>query len=301
MEHSFRIVCDRNDVRLDTYLSEKLSITRSKAKLLIDSGRVLVTGRIPKPSLTIRSGMEIEGRLAEQEPAAGLEAEDLPLDVLYEDEYLLAVNKQENMVVHPSAGHKRGTLVNAILSYIRAPGDFRTGDRPGIVHRLDKDTTGVILVAREPRVQEQLSRQFHDRKVEKIYRAVVEGVIERPEGAVEGNIGRHPKDRKRMTMVQKGGRHSLSRYKTVENLRGFSYVEVYPHTGRTHQIRVHLAYIGHPVVGDEVYGKRFRRAALRPLLHAFRLTFYHPVTGRPILIEAPVPEDMERFIEDHRC
>ena len=298
MENRFRIECDRDDVRIDTYLSEKLSLTRTKVQSLIDKGHVRVCNKTPKASLKVRRHMEIEGEVVEEEKA-DLLPEEIPLAILYEDDYLLAINKTKGMVVHPSFGHNKGTLVNAVLSYLREPEQFEGKERPGIVHRLDKDTTGVILVARDSRTQEKLSRQFHDRNVEKVYRAVVEGQVKDDEGAIEGNIGRHPKERKKMALVQKGGRHSLSRYKTIRKLKNFSYLEIYPETGRTHQIRVHLSHIGHPVVGDPLYGKRAKTAAERPLLHAYRLSFEHPVSGKRISVEAPIPEDMERFVGSH--
>ncbi len=298
MEHRFRIVCDRDDVRIDTYLSEKLSLTRTKVQSLIEGGHIRIRSKVPKPALKVHKDMEIEGELAEEEET-DLLPEQIPLSILYEDEFLLVVDKAKDMVVHPSFGHTKGTLVNAILSYLREPERFEGKDRPGIVHRLDKDTTGVIIVARDSATQEKLSRQFHDRLVEKVYRALVEGTVRQEEGTVEGMIGRHPVERKKMALLKKGGRHSLSRYKVLGRLKGFTYVEVYPHTGRTHQIRVHLSHLGHPVVGDPLYGKKGKRLAERPLLHAHRLAFDHPVTGRRLVLEAPVPQDMEGFIKDH--
>ncbi len=172
-------------------------------------------------------------------------------------------------------------------------------ERPGIVHRLDKGTTGVIIVAKDRSTQETLSRQFHDRAVEKVYRAIVEGVIKADSGVVEGAIGRHPRERQKMALVTRNGRYSLSDFKVIKRLDGFTYVEVYPKTGRTHQIRVHLAHIGHPIVGDDLYGKRARKLAGRPLLHAHRISFTHPVLGGKVVVEAPVPEDMEAFVRQH--
>jgi len=164
---------------------------------------------------------------------------------------------------------------------------------------LDKGTTGVIIVAKDRKTQEALSRQFHERSVEKVYRAVVEGVVRNDEGVVEGLIGRHPKDRKRMDLVAKGGRYSFSQFKVLKRLEGFTYVEVYPKTGRTHQIRVHMSHAGHPIVGDELYGKRSRKLADRPLLHAYRIVFDHPATGVRLCVEAAVAADMETFVREH--
>ncbi len=297
MDNNFRIFCDQDNVRIDVFLSERLSLPRSRIKNLIEEGHVRVGAAAPKPSYKVRKGTEIEGEIPAETPSL-LVAEDIPVPVLYEDDFLLVIDKPNDMVVHPSAGHAKGTLLNAILHRIRDDeGD--ADNRPGIVHRLDKGTTGVIIVAKDRKTQEALSRQFLERSVEKVYRAVVEGVISGEEGIVEGHIGRHPQDRKKMAMVGKGGRTSFSRYHVIERLKGFTYVEVYPKTGRTHQIRVHMTFINHPIVGDELYGRQAKHAAGRPLLHAFRITFEHPVTGAKTAVEAPVPDDMNDFVERH--
>jgi len=328
MENRFRIRSDEEGKRLDTFLSGKLSVTRTKIKEMFEEGHVRIAGRIPKPSLTTKIGMEIEGEIPEERPLV-LTPQDIPLDILYEDDFFLAVNKPKGMVVHPSFGHKEGTLVNAILSYLggaaghgpwsteasETPTDevcvscppfscFATQDRvftarPGIVHRLDKGTTGVILVAKDPKTQEMLSDLFKERAVEKTYRTITEGLPERDDGVVEGNIGRHPANRKKMAVLARGGRSAVTRFKVIRRLQGYAYIEVYPRTGRTHQIRVHLAHIGHPVVGDETYGKRAKHLCDRPLLHAYRIAFLHPVSGSQVVIEAPVPDDMEKFIASH--
>ncbi|OPY67864.1 MAG: Ribosomal large subunit pseudouridine synthase D [Syntrophorhabdus sp. PtaU1.Bin050] len=328
MENRFRIRSDEEGKRLDTFLSGKLSVTRTKIKEMFEEGHVRIAGRIPKPSLTTKIGMEIEGEIPEERPLV-LTPQDIPLDILYEDDFFLAINKPKGMVVHPSFGHKEGTLVNAILSYLggaaghgpwsteasKMPADvvcaslsrfpeFATQDRaftarPGIVHRLDKGTTGVILVAKDPKTQELLSDLFKERAVEKTYRTITEGLPERDDGVVEGNIGRHPTNRKKMAVLTRGGRSAVTRFKVMQRLQGYAYIEVYPRTGRTHQIRVHLAHIGHPVVGDETYGKRAKHLCDRPLLHAYRIAFLHPVSGSQVVIEAPVPDDMEKFIASH--
>jgi 23S rRNA pseudouridine1911/1915/1917 synthase len=267
--------------------------------------------------MRLKTGMEIAGEVPEEAPL-NLAPEEIPLDILYEDEYFLAINKPADMVVHPSFGHSSGTLVNAVLGYLggsRGPETagkyveenrkdekdaFMGGLRPGIVHRLDKGTTGVILVARDLRTQERLSDLFKDRKVRKTYRAVVEGKPELDSWTVEGNIGRHPVERKKMAVLRSGGRQARTGFKVLERLDGFSYVEAYPATGRTHQIRVHLNHAGYPIVGDDIYGRKAKRSAGRPLLHAYRIEFVHPATATPVIIEAPVPGDMKDFIEKHR-
>lgn len=311
MENKFRIQSDEEKKRLDVFLAEKLSITRSKVKEIFDEGSVRIAGIIPKPSLKVKKGLVIEGEIPEERPLS-LAPQDISLHILYEDEYLLAVNKPKGMVVHPSFGHSEGTLVNAILGYLQkaglglwAMGDRNPfelaplGARPGIVHRLDKGTTGVILVAKDPKTQEILSSLFKERAVHKTYRAIVEGIVPKNEGIIRGSIGRHPVQRKRMAVVKEGGRESETAYKILKKLNGFSYIEAYPKTGRTHQIRVHLAHIGHPMVGDETYGKNARHLTDRPLLHAYAVSFPHPLKGFPVKISAPVPDDMTAFIAEH--
>ncbi|MCX5799394.1 MAG: RluA family pseudouridine synthase [Proteobacteria bacterium] len=314
MENRFRIICDEGDKRLDVFLSEKLSITRTKVKTLIEEGHIRIAGKLPKPSLKTKKFMEIEGEIPEEAPLI-LTPQDIPLNILYEDEYILAIDKPKGMVVHPSFGHKEGTLVNAVLSYLMKQEtevrrqksevslnpqfEFRNPQlhmRPGIVHRLDKGTTGVILVAKDAKTQDMLSSLFKERKVQKTYRAIVEGMVKKENGIIEGNIGRHQTDRKKMALLKAGGREAVTGFKVIQRLNGFTYIEAYPKTGRTHQIRVHLSHTGHPVVGDEIYGKKAKKIADRPLLHAYRIEFRHPVKDRALLIEAPVPEDMEEFI-----
>ncbi|HNT69708.1 MAG TPA: RluA family pseudouridine synthase [Syntrophorhabdaceae bacterium] len=323
MNNKFRIICEEDDMRLDVLLSERLFLTRTKVKDMIEGGHVRIAGRSPKPSMKVRRSMEIEGEIPEEEPLT-LVAQAIPLDILYEDDYLLGINKPAGMVVHPSFGHSEGTLVNAVLGYLgqrsegrgardeegktapnaerRTPNAEPAGSamRPGIVHRLDKGTTGVIIVAKDPRIQEMLSGLFKERSIRKVYRAIVEGAPKDEEWAVEENIGRHPVERKKMAVLKGKGRSASTGFKVLERLDGFAYIEACPRTGRTHQIRVHLAHSGHPIVGDELYGKRSKWLAGRPLLHACKIEFVHPIRKEPVSIEAPVPEDMMEFIASVR-
>lgn len=305
MRNSFHIVCDEDDTRLDVFLSEKLSLTRTKTKDMIEDGHVRVEGKLPKPSLKTKKSMEVTGEIPEEEPLS-LTPEDIPLHILYEDEYLLAINKPGDMVVHPSFGHASGTLVNAVLSYLgqksqisNLKSQIENGVRPGIVHRLDKGTTGVILVAKDSKTQEMLSDLFKERSVTKTYRAIVEGDVKKERWVIEGNVGRHPIERKKMAVLKTGGRAAETTFQVLKHLNGFTYLEAYPKTGRTHQIRVHVAHGGYPIVGDEVYGKRAKSLMPRPMLHAYRIEFIHPVKKTPVKVEAPVPADMEEFIEAH--
>ncbi len=307
------IVVESTDKRLDIYLAEVFSITRTKIKSAIENGYITVDGKNVKPSFKVKKGMSIKGGIPEEEPLS-LEPQKISLHILYEDEFIMAINKPAGMVVHPSFGHREGTLVNAILGYLEEKREikeshislnpFQAQDiqnpsylRPFIVHRLDKGTTGVILVAKDTKTQEMLSALFKDRRLTKVYRAITEGKIGNDSLTIEGNIGRHPIERKKMAVLKSGGREALTTIKVLKRLRDYTYIEAYPKTGRTHQIRVHLAHIGHPIVGDEVYGKRSQHATARPMLHAFRIVFVHPVTGKDIDIEAPVPDDMLSFLK----
>jgi 23S rRNA pseudouridine1911/1915/1917 synthase len=301
----FSFISDEEGKRLDVYLSEKLSLTRTRVKNMLEGNHVSVDGKNAKPSLKVKRQMHLEGVIPEDEPIK-LVPQAIPLSILYMDEYLMIIDKPAGMVVHPSFGHSDGTLVNAVLSFLQEqpPDDPPTGSegrllncRPGIVHRLDKGTSGAIIVARDPKTQEILSSRFKERRMEKTYRTILEGIVKTDTGIITGNIGRHPTDRKKMAVLKDRGRQADTSYAVLERMSGFTYVEVYPKTGRTHQIRVHFAYSGHPVVGDELYGKAARLLTPRPLLHAFRISFTHPVTGLPLRVEAPVPPDMEEFVK----
>ncbi len=304
MLNSFRIVCDQEGTRLDVFLSEKLAVTRTKVKDMVEGGYVRVNGRIPKVSLKTKKSMEIEGEIPEEEPLS-LTPEDIPLEILYEDEFFLAINKPADMVVHPSFGHSSGTLVNAVLAYLENKSQISNlksqiadNVRPGIVHRLDKGTTGVILIAKDSKTQEILSHLFKERKIKKTYRAIVEGNPKKLEWTERGNIGRHPVERKKMTVLKTGGRSAETTFKVLKTIGRFANLEAYPKTGRTHQIRVHLAHAGYPIVGDETYGRKAKTLAPRPLLHAYKIEFTHPVKDVPVKIKAPVPADMEEFIKE---
>ncbi len=227
-------------------------------------------------------------------------AEDISLDVIYEDSDLIVVNKPRGMVVHPAAGNYSGTLVNALLAHCKDLSGIGGVERPGIVHRLDKETSGLIVAAKNDLAHNALAKQFKSREVKKEYIALVHGLIKEDEGVVEKKIGRHPKDRKKMAVV-KGGRESVSAYNVLERFSNYTLVKVILKTGRTHQIRVHLSSIGHPLVGDRVYGSRHEDFDLSgQMLHAKRLGFIHPRTGKEMLFEAALPKDMEELLRKLR-
>jgi 23S rRNA pseudouridine1911/1915/1917 synthase len=285
---------ERSGERLDVFLSRVLpSLTRSRVKRLIDDGHVSVPGERVKPALRLEAGQRVTVDLPASAPSRA-EPEPIALDVLYEDRDILAVNKPAGMTVHPAPGHYTSTLVNAILAHCKDLSGIGGVLRPGIVHRLDRDTSGVILVAKNDAAHNALARQMKDRSIEKTYVALVEGTPKPPQGVIEAPIARDPRHRQRMAIVE-GGRDAVTAYRVVERFAGVSVVEAKPKTGRTHQIRVHFAAIGHPIVGDKVYGKRSPLID-RQFLHARGISFDHPRTGERMRIEAPLPPDLARAL-----
>ena len=290
----YRVDAEAEKMRLDVFLAEKNDLTRSRAEKLIREGCVRVDGQMAgKPGLALRKDMVVELTLPEVRPV-GLTAQDLPLEVVYQDEDLAVVYKPSGMVVHPAAGNPDGTMVNALMMKLDGLSGIGGELRPGIVHRIDKDTSGLLLVAKNDRSHIMLSEQIKAHTVERAYRAIVIGRLKEPEGDVDGPIGRHPVDRKKMAIVP-DGREAHTHWTVLEPLRGATLIEARLTTGRTHQIRVHMASIGHPVLGDPVYGPKKSPYPVTggQLLHAFRLGFVHPSTGEKMLFEAP-PE--ERFM-----
>jgi 23S rRNA pseudouridine1911/1915/1917 synthase len=284
------LVADRAGERLDVFVARLLpELTRSRVRRLVDDGLVAVPGQRAKASLRLEPGQRVS---VEVPPAVALDAqpEAIPLDVIFEDEDLLAVNKPAGMTVHPAPGHPSSTLVNAILAHCRDLSGIGGVLRPGIVHRLDRGTSGVILVAKNDAAHLALAKQLKDRTVEKTYVALVEGTPKPAEGVIDAPIARDPRRRQRMAVVA-GGRASVTAYRVVERFKGTSLVEARPKTGRTHQIRVHLAAIGHPIVGDRVYGKPSPIVG-RQFLHARSIVFTHPRTGERMELEAPLAPDL---------
>ena len=292
--------------RLDKFLSEKLPAhSRGEFQRLIEAGVILINGRPAKITHHPRAGESIEIHWPETQPAEAL-PEEIPLHVLFEDADLLVLNKPPGLVVHPAAGHATGTLVNALLHHCAGQLSGIGGvARPGIVHRLDKDTSGCLVVAKNDAAHLALSAQFAARKVEKVYHAIVCGKLAKNEGAINASIARHAVQRKKMSVVTRGGREALTTYRVLEPLAGAMLVEARIHTGRTHQIRVHFQHLGHPLVGDVTYGPRPNQRlaeavhckASRQMLHARRLVFVHPRTTKPIAVEAPWPEDFEETLQ----
>ncbi|MEI6391506.1 MAG: RluA family pseudouridine synthase [Verrucomicrobiota bacterium] len=286
--------------RLDTFLRDRFpAVSRGAIQRLIQEGHIRVNGRSVKPTHTPRAGEQVQVHWPEARPAEA-QPEAIPLAVLYEDDALLVLNKPPGLVVHPAAGHEEHTLVNALLHHCAGQLSGIGGvARPGIVHRLDKETSGCMVVAKNDDTHLALSAQFAARKVEKIYLAIVCGEMQRDQGEIRAAIARHPSHRKRMAVDDNAGREAHTSYRVLERLRGATLAEAILHTGRTHQIRVHFQFIGFPIVGDATYGNRQNEhftdlthyTAPRQMLHAGQLSFVHPRTGNRLSFSAPRPED----------
>lgn len=297
-ETSFVVPPEEAGERLDRALAARFpQLSRAQLQRLIRSGAITVNNTVVRPAYRLTPGDRITVTFPD-EPT--VRPESLPLDIVYEDEDLLVVNKPAGMVVHPAARLVSGTLVNALLAYCPQVADVGGPDRAGIVHRLDRETSGLIVVAKNPETHAALQRQFKRRLVRKTYVALVEGQVSPREGIIEVPIGRDPKDRTRMA-VSRTGRPAITQYRVVEVFPQYTLLEVRPHTGRTHQIRVHLAWLGYPVVGDRVYGQR-RQTLLpdRHFLHARELAFTHPVTGEKLAFSAPLPPELTTLLNQLR-
>ncbi len=291
MNHQLRVEPDLAGLRLDLYLAQALpQMSRSRAQALLRAGHVLLNGSRPRPRDPVHPGDLVT---VEEPPAPRLEAEpqDIPLHLLHEDDDLLVVNKPPGLVVHPGAGNARDTLVNALLHHCTTLSRIGDRERPGIVHRIDKDTSGCLVVAKTDQAHQSLSQQFAERTVEKVYLALAAGTPRRVHGEIEAPIGRHPVHRQRMSVEPRRGRAARTGYRVLTGNGDASLVECRLHSGRTHQIRVHLHHLGHPILGDRVYGPRLAARFPRQMLHAWKLGFLHPRDGTARLFVAPCPAD----------
>lgn len=280
--------------RIDKFIANNVDgITRSQVKKLINAGSVKVDGRIASPATSISPGQYIEV-IFEDDPI-DIQPEDIPIDIIYEDEDIIVVDKPTGLVVHPGAGHNSGTLVNALLS--KYPGINRVGsaDRPGIVHRLDKDTSGLLVVAKNNNAHSNISTQISDRKVDKRYISLVKGHMTDKEIFIEAPIARDPNNRKKMAIVEKG-KYALTGVKVLESIKEFDLLEIKLLTGRTHQIRVHLQSIGFPIVGDPIYGVN-HTSITRQFLHSQFLEFSHPNSGKIVQFKSDLPYDLQAFLD----
>jgi 23S rRNA pseudouridine1911/1915/1917 synthase len=302
--------------RLDHYLTRLYpNYSRALLQRAVNEGGVLLNGLPAKPSRRLRVNDRVSIRLPE-EPDYTVAPEDLPLDILYEDDWLVVVNKPANMIVHPGRGNPRGTLAAALQFHFDALSDVAGRDRPGLVHRLDRDTTGVLVVAKDNQVHHRLSEQFEQRSVSKEYRALVYGEIDRDSDWIETHTRVNPVHREKMIVCEAGGnaRPAATFYEVEQRFAGFTWVRLFPKTGRTHQLRVHMRHLGHPIVADRLYGggDRLRVSDLtadatnrgeddtlmaRQALHAHRLSFAHPATNKPVEFMAPLPDDLQKSLD----
>ena len=293
------LTADISGERLDAFLARCADgLSRSAAQKLIEEGHVLRNGKVPKKNDKLNIGDEISVTIPEPREVA-IVAKDIPLDIVYEDEDVLVINKPKGLVVHPAAGHQDDTLVNGLLY---AMGDDLSGIngelRPGIVHRIDKDTSGLLAVAKNDLAHAVLASQLKDHSMHRVYEAIVCGSFREDSGTVNAPIGRHPTDRKKMCVIQRNSKEAVTHWEVVKRYRGYTHIRCKLETGRTHQIRVHMAHIGHPLLGDTVYGhKKAELGQDSQCLHAGSLCFKHPRDGRPILVFAELPPYFKEVIE----
>ena len=292
---------EESSERLDIFITKHMeSISRSNVQRIIMSGSVTVNGKIAKANYKVQSFDRIEVTMPEVR-SLDLVAEEIALDILYEDDDMIVINKARGMVVHPAVGNYSGTLVNALLGHCEDLSGINGVARPGIVHRLDKDTSGVMVVAKSDRAHMNLAKQIKDRTASRRYLALVRGNLKEEQGVIKAPIGRHPSDRKRMAVTFVNSKEAITKFRVVERFGAYTLVECKLLTGRTHQIRVHMTYIGHPVVGDPKYGpERVEFSIKGQALHSAELTVAHPVTGEELVFTADLPKDMQTILTELR-
>jgi len=303
MEHHIELTVSPEDAgeRIDSYLRRNTELSRSRISDLILGGALSINGvQQLKPSFKVANGQNITLTVP-QTQSVSITAQNIPIDILYQDQDIVIVNKPCGMVVHPAAGNEDGTLVNALLYHIHDLSGIGGEIRPGIVHRLDKDTSGLILIAKNDKAHIAMSEQFKSRSMEKHYRAVAFGSFSSDSGLIDAPIARHPIDRKKMAVVP-DGKPSQTEWRVMERLKGATYLDVHLLTGRTHQIRVHMQSLGHPLLGDKIYAPNIKTSVRIPrlMLHAYSLAFTHPVTGKSMQIEAPLPDQFEETLQKLR-
>ena len=299
MRQQFQVAEEFADMRIDRYLAEICpDLSRSYVQKLLKSGDVEADGVKVKPSYRVSAGEVVELEVqAPSEPE--ILAQDMDLDIVYEDEDVILINKPKGMVVHPAAGHYEGTLVNGLMAHCKDQLSGINGMlRPGIVHRIDKDTTGILIVCKNDMAHRSIAAQLKEHSITRRYQAIVCGVIREEEGTVDAPIGRHPTDRKKMCVNEKNGRHAVTHYRVLQRFAGYTYIECRLETGRTHQIRVHMASLHHPILGDAVYGPARCPFHLEgQTLHAGVLGFVHPRTGQYMEFTAPLPEYFKQLLD----
>ena len=297
------VTFDEINERMDSFLSRKTDFTRSRIQQLIKNGDITVNGKNAKNNKKIKSSYKIEENdkieifIPETEQAEII-PENIKIDVIYEDEDIAVINKKAGLVVHPAQGHYSGTLVNAILYHIKDLSGINGEIRPGIVHRLDKDTSGLIVIAKNDKAHINLAKMFQEKKIKKTYLAILKGKLTKEKGRIVTQIGRDTDDRKKMTVIKGNdrGKEAITNYNVICSNELFTLVKVYIETGRTHQIRVHMKYMGYPILGDMVYGRK--DSEKRQMLHAYKLEFLHPVTEKPMKFISEIPEDFRKALKN---
>ncbi len=299
---NFNITEENNNIRIDRYLAEQCpDLSRSYIQKLVKDGAVFVNNRQVKANYKVQPQDQVILTIPDMQ-VPDILPENIPLDILYEDQWLLVVNKPKDMVVHPSAGHMEGTLVNAVMAHC---GEHLSGIngvlRPGIVHRIDKDTTGALLICKDDTVHRDLAEQLKVHSIKRRYRAIVQGNLKEDQGTVDAPVGRHPTDRKKMAVNYKNGKEAVTHYQVLERFGNATYIECRLETGRTHQIRVHMASLGHPLLGDTIYGSSKNPYHLQgQALHAMILGFVHPITREYLEFQAPLPEYFIKLLDKLR-
>lgn len=301
MEEKIELIVEQSyeGTRVDQYISDNISeLSRTYIKKLIDDGKITVNAKQVKASYKLQEKDVVLVELPKPEPLE-IEPQNIPLDIVYEDDHVLIVHKAQGMVVHPAPGNYKDTLVNALLYHIEKLSDINGVLRPGIVHRIDKDTSGLLAVAKSDLAHKSLSAQLKEHTITRKYTALVEGIIQEETGIIDAPIGRHSKDRKKMTVTDRNAKNAKTHFKVLKRFNKYTLVECRLETGRTHQIRVHMSYIDHPVVGDLTYGlKRQKLYSKGQLLHASTIGFDHPETGEYMEFNCPIPEYFEKVLQD---
>ena len=285
---------EKENVRIDQYLTEELDISRSKVQRLIKDEKVSVNGKIISNNYKVKLNDEIDID-DELDFEINIEAENIPLDIVYEDEYLLIVNKASGMVVHPAPGNYSGTLVNALMGKFNLSNDKI---RPGIVHRIDKDTSGLLVVAKDDKTHELLGDMIKNKDVERLYYAVVDGVIKHETGTIDAPIGRDPNNRQKMKVTDENSKDAITHFRVLKRFNDATLIECKLETGRTHQIRVHMNYIGFPICNDPVYGRGKKTTPFGQMLHSKSIRFTHPITKKEIYFESDVPQEFKDFLKN---
>ncbi|MGM0419591.1 MAG: RluA family pseudouridine synthase [Bacillota bacterium] len=299
MQEEIKLEVDENNIRVDKYLADKLKYSRSYIQKLIDKNLILINKQpVEKAAHTLKIGQKIKVIVPEPEPSE-IEPQELDFSIIYEDDVMAIINKPSGIPVHPAPSYDGPTLVSGLLYRLNNLSGIGGKKRPGIVHRLDKDTSGLLVVAKNNQAHRSLSRQFKEREVHKVYRAIIKGTPEHSRAKIEAPIGRDPKDRKKMAVVKHNSKQAISIYKVIDKYKGYSQVEVEILTGRTHQIRAHFEFIGHPVIGDDKYGGKVNLSIQisRQMLHAYRLNIIHPVENNRMDFTAELPEDYKKVVD----